>query len=188
MILYIKNMVCNRCKTAVATEIESVGITYRSIQLGEVIVIGLPTDAQINLLKPRLEKLGFELLDNVRQQWVERIKTTIIEMVHYNKGEKRRENLSHFLAQHLQKDYATLSSLFSDVEGTTIEHFHILQKIERVKELLVYDEMNLSEIAFQTDYSSVSHLSHQFKKITGLTPTHFKKIGNQKRNTLDAVR
>ncbi len=187
MTLYIKNMVCNRCKTAVAIEIKSVGLTERSIELGEVVLYELPTDEQRDLLKSRLEKLGFELLNDPHRQIIERIKTHIIELVHYNTGEKRHENLSDLLVQHLQKDYAGLSSLFSEVEGITIEHFHILQKIERVKELLVYDEMNLSEIAFQTDYSSLSHLSHQFKKITGLTPTHFKKIGNLKRQTLDAV-
>ena len=139
-------------------------------------------------MKTRLGKLGFELLGDPRQQWVERIKTTIIEIVHYSKGVKKHENLSDLLVQHLQKDYATLSSLFSEVQGITIEHFHILQKIERVKELLVYDEMNLSEIAFELDYSSLSHLSHQFKKITGLTPSHFKNIGGQKRKTLDKVK
>ena len=180
-------MVCNRCKTAVAAEIKLVGLTQQSVELGEIVIYESPSDEQIKLLKFRLEKIGFELLDDPRRQIIERIKTCIIELVHYNKGTKRHENLSDILEQHLQKDYHGLSSLFSEVEGITIEHFHILQKIERVKELLVYDEMNLSEIAFQTDYSSVSHLSHQFKKITGLTPTHFKKIGHEKRRTLDAV-
>ena len=180
-------MVCNRCKTAVANVLQSVGIVHTGIILGEATISISLTEEQRALLKIRLAKLGFELLGDPRQQWVERIKTTIIEIVHYSKGVKRHENLSDLLVQHLQKDYATLSSLFSEVQGMTIEHFHILQKIERVKELLVYDEMNLSEIAFELDYSSVSHLSHQFKKVTGLTPTHFKKIGGQKRNTLDEV-
>ncbi len=181
-------MVCDRCKTAVANVLQSVGIIQTGIELGEVTISILPSDEQYGLLKTRLGKLGFELLGDPRQQWVERIKTTIIEIVHYGKGVKKHENLSDLLVQHLQKDYATLSSLFSEVQGITIEHFHILQKIERVKELLVYDEMNLSEIAFELDYSSLSHLSHQFKKITGLTPSHFKNIGGQKRKTLDKVK
>ena len=187
MTLFIKNMVCGRCKTAVKNIAQKVGIEPLNVELGKIIVANTPTDEQSMLLASELELVGFELLDDRRQQVIESIKTTIIEIVHYTEGSERWENLSDTLARHLQKGYGMLSSLFSEVEGMTIEHFNILQKIERVKEFLVYDELTISEIAFQMKYSSVAHLSRQFKKTTGLTPTHFKQMREQKRRSLDEV-
>ena len=137
-------------------------------------------------MKTALEKVGFELIDNRKGQLIERAKTLLIELVHRQNNELRT-NLSDYLSQQLGHDYSSLSTLFSEVEGTTIEKFYIAQKIERVKELLVYDELSLSEIAHLLNYSSVAHLSNQFKKITGLTPSHFKQIGAVKRKPLDEL-
>ena len=187
MRLFIKNMVCNRCKIVVESTLNQRGYPPLSISLGEAVLATEPSTEDLVLIKNDLDKLGFELLDDRRQQLIEKIKTEIIQLVHYSQSFEKRENLSDYLTKLLQKDYSSLSNLFSDVEGMTIEHFFILQKIERVKELLVYDEFSLSEIADQLQYSSVAHLSNQFKKITGLTPSHFKKIGAEKRKSLDEI-
>jgi AraC-like DNA-binding protein len=182
----IKNMVCNRCIVAVKALLDDLGLAYASVQLGEVTLQKEPSEAQLRLLKEGLSALGFELLDDSKRKLIEKIKTIIIEQVHYS-GENEQYNLSHLLSSKLHKDYSYLSHLFSEVEGTTIEKFGIRQKIEKAKELLVYNELPLSEIAFQLGYSSVAHLSAQFKKVTGLTPTHFKNMGGIHRKALDNI-
>lgn len=184
MNLYIKNMVCNRCINAVKSLLEEMNISYSSVQLGEAVIQKELSQKQIAVLKEKLTKLGFELLDDTKRKLIEKIKTVIIEQVHYGKGDDRY-SLSQVLSSSLHKDYSYLSNLFSAVEGTTIEKYLINQKIEKAKELLVYNELSLSEIAFQLGYSSVAHLSSQFKKVTGLTPTHFKTLGHRK--TIDSV-
>jgi len=186
MQLYIKNMVCNRCIAAVKSLLDEHQLAYTSVQLGEVTLDQAPIPEQMTSLRDKLQQLGFELLDDNKKKIIEKIKTAIIEQVHYGKGDERY-NLSEQLSSLLHKDYSYLSHLFSEVEGITIEKYLIHQKIEKVKELLVYDEASLSEIAFQLGYSSVAHLSAQFKKVTGLTPSHFKKLGNKQRKTLDTI-
>jgi AraC family transcriptional regulator len=186
MKLLVKNMVCNRCINAVGNLLTELKIPYASIQLGEVLLQKEISQKQTDTLKGRLAELGFELLDDAKKKIIEKIKTIIIRHVHYNGGDQRF-NLSEVLSLSLHKDYSYLSSLFSEVEGTTIEKYFINQKIEKAKELLVYDELSLSEIAFQLGYSSVAHLSSQFKKVTGLTPSHFKKLGTKSRISLDKL-
>lgn len=182
---FIKNMVCNRCINAVSSLLNEIKISYNSVQLGEITTTNELAQDEINTLKRKLSELGFELLDDAKKKIIEKIKTTIIQQVHYGDGDERY-NLSKVLASTLHKDYSYLSNLFSEVEGTTIEKYFINQKIEKAKELLVYDELTLNEIAFQLGYSSVAHLSAQFKKITGLTPTHFKNLGGL-RQAIDKV-
>lgn len=185
MHLYIKNMVCNRCILAVEALLKKLGISYNTVRLGEVELEQKPDAETAQLLKKQLEGLGFELLDDGRNKLIEKIKTLIIEQVHYG-TEDQRLNFSSLLSSSLHKDYSYLSNLFSEVEGITIEKYVINQKIEKVKELLVYDELSLGEIAYRLGYSSVAHLSNQFKKVTGLTPSHFKKGGGSRR-ALDAI-
>ena len=184
--LRIKNMVCDRCKMAVEQVLKDVGLTPERIDLGEVWVIDVPTEAQLAQLKTRLEALGFELLDDQRQQMIERMKTAIIELVHHHQGDKTL-NLSVYLAQLLHRDYSALSKLFSEVTGLTIERYFIMQRIERVKELIRYDELTLTEIAYQMNYSSVAHLSSQFRSVTGMTPTQFRFMKTAQRANLDEV-
>lgn len=186
MHLYIKNMVCNRCILVVQQELKKLNIDSYKITLGEVETGAELSKEQLEQLRKNLAALGFELLDNSRQQLIEKIKNIIIKQVHYSK-EENHHNYSEILSQALHKDYSYLSSLFSEVEGITIEKYIINQKIERVKELIIYDELNLSEIAYKLGYSSVAHLSNQFKKVTGLTPSHFKQVGQNKRKPLDKV-
>jgi AraC-like DNA-binding protein len=185
MKLLVKNMVCNRCINAVRNLLTELKIPFTSIQLGEINLHKDLSLDQTKNLKNRLSELGFELLDDSRKKIIEKIKTIIIKQVHYNEGDQRF-NLSEVLSSSLNKDYSYLSNLFSEVEGTTVEKYFINQKIEKAKELLVYDELSLSEIAFQLGYSSVAHLSSQFKKVTGLTPSHFKNFGGH-RKTIDKV-
>lgn len=184
MKLYIKNMVCSRCEIAVTTELEKIGLTIISIKLGEVELSRDLDNSENQLLAKNLNVLGFELLDDKISKTVERIKNLIINLVHYQ-TEKQKSNLSSYLADNLKQDYSTLSSLFSETEGTTIEKYFINQKIEKIKELIIYDELNLSEIANQLNYSSISHLSNQFKKITGFSPTHFKQLKDKKRQRIE---
>jgi AraC-like DNA-binding protein len=179
-------MVCNRCIAAVKELLDEQKLPYNRVQLGEVELQKEPTEKQISTIKERLEQLGFELLDDTKKKIIEQIKILIIEYVHYGKGDTRF-NLSDQLTAKLHKDYSYLSHLFSQVEGVTIEKFLINQKIEKAKELLIYNEADLSEIAFQLGYSSVAHLSAQFKKVTGLTPTYFKKMGGSRRKALDNI-
>jgi AraC family transcriptional regulator len=186
MHLYIKNMVCNRCILVVKQELVKLNIESCNVTLGEITTDTEPSKEQINQLGNNLAALGFELLDNNKQQLIEKIKNIIITQVHHT-DEERRQNYSNILSDTLHKDYSYLSNLFSEVEGITIEKYIINQKIEKVKELIIYDELSLSEIAFKSGYSSVAYLSNQFKKVTGLTPSHFKKVGQKKRLPLDKI-
>ncbi len=184
MKLFIKYMVCIRCKMVVKSELDKLGLQYKKVDLGEVDLAGDITPEQHNLLKIGLLKSGLELMDDKKAVLIERIKNVIIEMVHYA-DEPPKTNFSDYISEKLQYDYTYLSNIFSEVTGTTIEHYIIAHKIERVKELLLYDELNLSEISYRLNYSSVAHLSNQFKKVTGLTPTYFKALKNKRRNTLN---
>jgi AraC-like DNA-binding protein len=186
MKLYIRNMVCNRCIMVVQSELEKMGYQPSSVTLGEVILENEITDQEKKQMDERLHSLGFAIIDDKKSQLIEKIKTLIIELVH-QQNSHLKTNLSDWLISHLHHDYTYMTNLFSEVEGTTIEKYFIAQKIEKAKELLVYDELTLSEIAFQLNYSSVAHLSSQFKKVTGLTPSHFKKIREEKRKPLDKV-
>lgn len=179
-------MVCNRCIIVMKNELEKLGLSAISIKLGEVIFEKNITVEEKEKLDEALLELGFQIIDDKKSRIIEKIKNTIIELVHHQENEAKT-NLSDILSTKLHHDYNYLSNLFSEVEGTTIEKYFIAQKIERVKELLVYDELSLSEIAFQLNYSSVAYLSNQFKKITGLTPSYFKQIKEEKRKPLDEV-
>ncbi len=184
--LFIKNMVCNRCIMVVQNELDKFGLDVKDIRLGEVILDREPTTEEKDKLEKALILLGFELIDDRKSRIIEKIKNSIIDLVHYQDNDTKT-NVSDVLSSKLHHDYNYLSNLFSEVEGTTIEKYFIAQKIEKVKELLVYDELSLSEIAFRLNYSSVAYLSNQFKKITGLTPSHFKQIKEEKRKPLDKV-
>jgi AraC-like DNA-binding protein len=180
-------MVCQRCKLAVENELSKLGLHPVKTELGEVIIKeDILNKEQESILSKNLKALGFELLDDKRKKIIEQIKTLIINTIHYN-DQQPQKNYSSFIAEKLHHDYSYLSKLFSETEGITIEQFIINQRIEKVKELLVYDEKNLSEIAYETGYSSVAHLSAQFKKVTGQTPTVFKQSGIHHRKTLDNV-
>lgn len=185
-VLYVKNMVCNRCRMVLRTELEKLGIRPISIELGEVQLEQELTAVQKQKLSEQLLALGFDLIDDKKSRLIERVKTLLIELIHQHNN-ALSINLSTYLAEALHYDYSYLSNLFTSVEGTTIEQYFIHQKIERVKELLVYDELSLSEIAYQLNYSSVAHLSNQFKKVTGLSPSHFRQLKDKKRKSLDEV-
>ncbi len=186
MILYIKYMVSLRCKMVVKSELDKLGLAYRTVDLGEVLMEGNITDEQRAHLKTALLKSGLELMDDKKAILVETIKNIIIEMVHYE-DELPKTNFSDYLSEKLNYSYTYLANLFSETKGITIEHFMILHKIEKVKELILYDELSLSEIAWKLHYSSVGHLSNQFKKITGLTPTYFKSLKEKRHDTLENV-
>ena len=177
-------MVCDRCKMLVKSELDKLGLNFSSVELGEVEIFENLTYEQLTYLDRELRKRGLELMDDKRSILVEHIKTIIIELVHY-KEDQIKVNLSDYLSEKLDHNYTYLANLFSVVKGTTIEKFYLSHKIERVKELLVYDELNLSEIANKMHYSSVAHLSNQFKKMTGLTPTHFKHLKLKRRKALE---
>lgn len=186
MLIYIKNMVCNRCKQAVRATLEEVGLQPVQVELGEVELQEEDISSVKDTLVKKLRNQGFDLLDDKRTQTIEKVKNLITDLVH-NRNNSIETNLSDYLANELHKDYSYLSNLFSEVEGITIEKYYILQKIERVKELLVYDELTLSEIAFQLNYSSTAHLSNQFKSVTGSTPTQFKNLREVHRHPLDEL-
>lgn len=171
----------------VKDQLDAAGLTYRQIQLGEVELSEPASDKQIVSLRTNLSNLGFELLDDKKAALVTQIKSVIIKLIHDSGQDEINKKLSVLLSEKLGKDYHFLSTLFSSVEGVTIEKYIILQRIERAKELLMYDEMTINEIADTLGYSSVQHLSQQFKKITGLTPTHFKQLKENKRKPLDQV-
>lgn len=179
-------MVCIRCKMVVKSELERLGLNYTSLDLGEVEFNGDFSPELRTKLDTALKKSGLELMDSRKSILIEKIKIIIIELIHYS-DYPLKINLSDFLTSKLNYDYTYLANLFSEVQGITIEHFFIYHKIERVKELLVYDELNLKEIAFKLHYSSVAHLSNQFKKITGLTPSHFKKLKHKRRKSLEKL-
>ncbi|MBE8719144.1 helix-turn-helix domain-containing protein [Sphingobacterium pedocola] len=184
--LFIKNMVCNRCIMVVQNELDKLGLKVKNIKLGEVILEKEITSNKKNQLGDVLLTLGFQLIDDKKSRIIEKIKNIIIDLVHHQNSDSKA-NLSDVLSSNLNHDYNYLSNLFSEIEGTTIEKYFIAQKIEKVKELLVYDELSLSEIAFRLNYSSVAYLSNQFKKVTGLTPSYFKQIKEDKRKPLDKV-
>ena len=176
--LFVKNMVCHRCIIVLDEQLKALGLTPQSINLGEITFTQELSSDEIQAIKQALLPLGFEVMNDKKSVLIEKIKSIIIKLSF---------NLSEILSSELGRDYGALSRLFSEVEGRTIEKFFIAQKIERVKELLVYDELTLSEIAYQLNYSSVAHLSNQFKKVTGLTPSFFKQIKDNKRKSLDEV-
>lgn len=184
MIIYIKNMVCNRCKMVVKTTLENLGLHPVQVELGEIELKENDISPVKNQLKQELQFFGFSLLEDKRTKTIEKVKNLIVDLVQ-NKNNSLQITLSEYLTQELRQDYSAISNLFSEVEGITIEKYYILQKIEKVKELLVYDELTLSEIALQLNYSSVAYLSNQFRKVTGLTPSHFKKLRNIKRKSLE---
>lgn len=186
MKIYIKNMVCNRCIMVVRDVMDKLGIEYIDVSLGEVSLNRNISKDEIQEIHNALQPLGFELIEDKNSRIIETIKSTIIDIVQ-NHDSTLKTNLSDVLSDRLNYDYSFLSNLFSEVEGTTIEKYFIAQRIEKVKELLVYDELSLTEIADKLNYSSVAYLSNQFKKVTGLTTRHFKKIKELKRKPLDKV-
>jgi len=179
-------MVCIRCKMVVKAELTKLGLHYTTVELGEAEILENISTEQQEQFKAALLKSGLELMDDKKSVLIQKIKNVIIELVHYSE-EPLAINFSDFLSQKLNHDYTYLANLFSEVQGTTIEKFIIAHKIERVKELLVYDELNLTEIAYLMHYSSVAHLSTQFKKVTGLTPSYFKQLKKKRRNMLEDV-
>lgn len=179
-------MVSARCKMAVKEELKKLGLHFIVVELGEVEIMENISSAQRVSLGEGLKRSGLELMDDKRAILIERIKTTIIEMVHHTDGECNM-NFSDFLSRKLEHNYTYLANLFSEVQGTTIEQFTISHKVERIKELIIYDELNITEIAWKMNYSSVAHLSNQFKKVTGLTPTHFKQLKDKRRTPIEDV-
>lgn len=179
-------MVSIRCKMLVKAELEKLGLHQLTVNLGEIEVMEELSDDQREQLRAALRSSGLELMDDKKSMLIEKIKNVIIEMIHYADEMPKIKN-SAYIAGKLEHDYTYLSNLFSEASGTTIEHYIIIHKIEKVKELLMYDEMNLTEIAYKLNYSSVSHLSAQFKKITGLTPSFFKALKSKKRIPLEDV-
>ena len=179
-------MVCIRCKMVVKDELEKLGLFYKTVELGEVEIMDNMSTEQHDQLKIALLRSGLELMDDKKSVLIQKIKNVIVELVHYS-DEPLVVNFSVFLEEKLNHDYTYLANLFSEVQGITIERFIITHKIERVKELLVYNELNLTEIAYLMHYSSVAHLSTQFKKVTGLTPSHFKQLKKKRRSMLDDV-
>lgn len=179
-------MVCGRCKLAVQTAIDKAGLHATHIELGEVELAEDPPQPTLEQLDADLQQLGFEIIDDRKSRIIGQIKTAIIDLVHYQQGQPD-VNLSTYLADHLNYDYGYLSNLFSEVEATTIEKYYIAQRIEKVKELILYDELSLSQIALQMGYSSAAYLSAQFKKQTGLTPSFYKTMKENKRRNLDEL-
>lgn len=186
MKLYIKYMVSIRCKMVVKEELDKLGIHYVLLDLGTVEIMDDLTAEQRRKLKIGLLRSGLELMDDKKTVLIEKIKSIIIEMVHYA-DELPKVNYSDYISEKMGLDYTYLSKIFSEVKGTTIEHFIIAHKIERVKELLLYDELNLTQISYMLNYSSVAHLSRQFKKVTGLTPSFFKQLKDKKRIALENI-
>lgn len=187
MKIHIKYMVSFRCKLVVIEQLDKLDIDYYEVLLGEVSIKGIITDEQREKLRIGLLKKGLELMDDKKAMLIEKAKTIIIEMVHYS-DEPPNTNYSDFISEKLGCSYTYIANLFSDVTGTTIVNFIIAHKIERVKELLLYNELTLTEISYMLQYSSVAHLSNQFKKITGLTPTYFKQMRQfRKRIQLEEV-
>ncbi len=183
----IKNMVCDRCIKVVREELEQGGYQVMELHLGSALLETGASKIDLEHMGRLLKKQGFELLLDQKAELVEQIKSVIIDLIYHNKLEQLSRNVSNEISDRVGRDYSYLSNLFSTVESVTIEKYMIVQKIERVKELLVYEELNLSEIAAQLGYSSVQHLSSQFKKITGLTPSHFKSIKAKRRKSIDHV-
>lgn len=179
-------MVSNRCKQTVKEELKKLGLHFIIVDLGEVEIMENLTGERLEQVKSILFNCGFELMDDKRAILIERIKNVIIEMVHHS-SELIKTNFSNYLSEKLDHDYTYLANLFSEVQGTTIEQFIIMHKIERIKELIIYGEENITEIAWRMNYSSVAHLSNQFKKVTGLSPSHFKQLKDKRRSPIDDV-
>jgi AraC-like DNA-binding protein len=186
MKIFIKNMVSLRCKLAVKDVLRQLGLHFIVVELGEVDVMEELTAAQRQQIADSLLPYGLELMSDKKNMLIEKIKNTIIEMVHYA-GEPPKIKFSDYLSEKLGQEYHYLSNLFSEVQGTTIEHFIIAHKIERAKEFLIYDDLTLTQISYKLNYSSVAHLSNQFKKVTGLTPSHFKALKDKRRTALENV-
>lgn len=186
MKIYIKYMVSLRCKMVVKEELKKHGLHFIVVDLGEIEIMEDISDIQREELKMALLRSGLELMDDKRAVLIEKIKNVIVEMVHYS-DELPKVNYSDYISDKLNYDYTYLSNLFSEVKGITIQQFIIIHKIERVKELLLYDELNLTEISYRLQYSSVAHLSNQFKKITGLTPSEFKHLKFKQRNSIEEL-
>ena len=184
MEFYIKYMVSLRCKMIVKDELKKLGLQYVSLDLGMVDILEEVSEEQREQFKTALLKSGLELLDNQKAILIEKIKGVIIEMIHYS-DELPKVNYPDYISEKLNYDYTYLANTFSEVKGTTIQQFIIMHKIEKVKELLLYDELNLTEISYKLHYSSVAHLSTQFKKITGLSPSYFKKMKQKRKNNLE---
>ncbi|MBP8793493.1 MAG: helix-turn-helix transcriptional regulator [Lutibacter sp.] len=179
-------MVSNRCKMVVKDALKELGLHFILVDLGEVNIMENINDAQRSQLKLALFNSGLELMDDKRAMLIEKIKNVIIEMVHHTE-EAIKINFSEYLSEKLKHDYTYLANLFSEVQGTTIEQFIIHHKIERIKELIIYDELNITEIAWKMNYSSVAHLSNQFKKVTGLSPSHFKQLKDKRRSPIEEI-
>ncbi|WP_235833086.1 helix-turn-helix domain-containing protein [Arcticibacter tournemirensis] len=179
-------MVCIRCKMVVKQELKKLGLHYVVVELGEVEILEDISVAQKDEFSTALLRFGLELMDNKKSILIEKIKNVIVELIHHTEA-PLKTNFSDHLSERLNHDYTYLANLFSEVEGITIEHYIITHKIERVKELLVYDELSLKEISYKLHYSSIAHLSNQFKKITGLTPSHFKKLKDYRRQGIENV-
>ena len=179
-------MVCSRCKMVVKEQLEKAGLHPLSVDLGEVEIKETLSPKQKSMLDTSLRSLGFELMDDKKSKTIEKIKTAIISLIHHS-GENPNENLSTYITSMIPQDYSYLSNLFSEVEGTTIEKYFINQRIEKIKELLVYDELSISEIADRMGYSSVAYLSNQFKKVTGFTPSYFKSLKGHKRKNIEEL-
>lgn len=186
MKIYIKYMVSLRCKMVVKEELKKLGLHFVVVDLGEIEIMEELNESQHDALKAALLKSGLELMDDKRAVLIERIKNVIVEMVHYA-DELPKMNYSDYISEKLHYDYTYLSNLFSEVKGITIQQYIIFQKIERVKELILYEELNLTEISYLLQYSSVAHLSNQFKKVTGLTPSQFKLLKNRHRNPIEDI-
>lgn len=186
MKLFIKNMVCIRCKMIVEEELTKLGIDFLSVELGQAETINPLDNNQISLLEKALNRSGLELMDDKKSIIIEKIRHIIIDAVNISES-KLKTNLSDHISDLLDYDYTYLANLFSEVTGTTIEKFYLNHKIEKVKELLVYNELTITEIAYLMDYSSVAHLSNQFKKFTGLSPSYFKKLRLKRRRLLDMM-
>lgn len=179
-------MVSLRCKMMVKEELRKLGLHFIVVDLGEVEIMEIISEEQRQELKAGLLLIGLELMDDKRAILIQRIKNVIIEMVHHS-DEMPQVNFSTFLSEKLTYDYTYMANLFSEVQGTTIEQFIISHKIERIKELIIYDELNLTEISYKMNYSSVAHLSNQFKKMTGLTPSHFKQLKGKRRKPIEDI-
>jgi AraC family transcriptional regulator len=187
MQLHIKNMVCDRCLMIVRQQIESLGFTVKQVALGQAEIIPDPDEEQMQLISAALKVPGFELINKETDKTVEAIKNVVIELVHHSDLSELNESYSDLISNRLDRDYAYLSRLFSNSQDTTIERFIIQQKVEKIKELLEYGELNLNEIAYRMGYSSSAHLSTQFKSITGLTPSQFKTSEKSSRRAIDKI-
>ena len=186
MKLYIKYMVSNRCKMVVKEELMKLGLHFVVVDLGEIDIMENISDEQREQLRTALSATGLELMDDKRAVLIEKVKNVIIEMIHHS-DQLPLINFSDYISQKLNFDYTYLSNLFSEFQGSTIQQFIIVHKIERVKELLMYEELNLTEISYKMQYSSVAHLSNQFKKITGLSASQFQKLKEKRRTPIEEI-